>query len=120
MRFATSASFITLAASALVSAAPVRRAAAAQDLTVLSKFFPPILATCDLTTSPSAFAHVLEQFETEFYTQALAKFQTSDFTSAGFADAQVPIQQFQAIQTDEATHTSVLAVRISPLQKTVS
>ncbi|KAH8105484.1 ferritin-like domain-containing protein [Cristinia sonorae] len=95
MRFATSASLIALAASSLVSAAPVRRAADPQDLLVLT------------------FAHVLEQFETQFYTQALAKFQEPDFTTAGFSNAQVPIQQFTAIQGDEATHTEILASTIT-------
>ncbi|TCD70477.1 hypothetical protein EIP91_003238 [Steccherinum ochraceum] len=93
MRFALTTSIVALAAS-FVSAAPVRRAANPQDLLVLT------------------FAHVLEQLETQFYTQALAKFQESDFTSAGFSDAQVPIQQFTAIQSDESTHTDVLASTI--------
>ncbi|THH33797.1 hypothetical protein EUX98_g463 [Antrodiella citrinella] len=95
MRFATSASIVALAASSFVNAAPIRRAAAPQDLLVLT------------------FAHVLEQFETQFYTQALAKFQVSDFTSAGFADANVPIQQFTSIQSDESTHTDILASTIT-------
>ena len=60
------------------------------------------------------FANVLEQLETQFYTQALQKFQESDFIAAGFTSAQVPIQQFQAIQSDEASHTTVLAVGIYP------
>ena len=53
---------------------------------------------------------MLEQLETQFYTQALQKFQASDFTSAGFISAQTPIQQFTAIQIDESTHTTVLEV----------
>ena len=60
---------------------------------------------------PSAeFADVLEQFESQFYQQALQKFQSSDFTAAGFVDAQVPIQQFTAIQSDEASHQTALEV----------
>lgn len=51
---------------------------------------------------------MLEQLETQFYSQALQKFQTSDFTAAGFSDANVPIQQFTNIQSDESTHTSIL------------
>ena len=43
------------------------------------------------------FANVLEQLETQFYTEALSKFQVSDFTAAGFSDANVPIQQFQFV-----------------------
>ena len=56
------------------------------------------------------FADVLEQLETEFYTQALAKFQASDFTAAGFASSQVAIEQFSTIQGDESTHSTVLQV----------
>ncbi|ELU45705.1 cytochrome b2 (L-lactate ferricytochrome C oxidoreductase) [Rhizoctonia solani AG-1 IA] len=55
------------------------------------------------------FANVLEQLETEFYKQALAKFKESDFTAAGFVSASVPVEQFNSIATDEATHTSTLA-----------
>jgi len=77
---------LVLSASAL----PVKRAANGTDLTVLQ------------------FANVLEQLETSFYGQALSKFQESDFTAAGFSNAQVPIEQFTAIAKDEATHTSVL------------
>ncbi|KLO15776.1 hypothetical protein SCHPADRAFT_824188 [Schizopora paradoxa] len=61
------------------------------------------------------FANVLEQLETQFYTEALQKFQTSDFTAAGFADANVPIQQFTNIMNDESTHTTVLAAAIQSL-----
>lgn len=65
------------------------------------------------TTDPVAeFAHVLEQLETQFYTQALQKFQPADFVAAGFSDPTVPVQQFAAIQSDEATHTTVLEVSI--------
>ena len=63
-----------------------------------------------LTTPAAEFADVLEQFESQFYQQALKKFQASDFTSAGFVDAQVPVQQFTQIQLDEATHQTALEV----------
>jgi len=100
MRFssfsASTVSLYALGASLLAASAPInlKRAGNPTDLLVLK------------------FAHVLEQFETQFYTQALQKFQTSDFTSAGFTDPQVPIQQFQAIQSDESTHTSILGQTI--------
>ncbi|KAF5363560.1 hypothetical protein D9756_000950 [Leucocoprinus leucothites] len=88
-------SFVSLALATspfLVSAAPARiygkRAAA--DITVLK------------------FADVLEQLESSFYSQALQKFQESDFTSAGFSSSDIPIQQFKLIQGDEATHSTVL------------
>ena len=57
----------------------------------------------------------MEQLETEFYTQALSKFQTSDFISAGFSDASVPVQQFTNIMSDESTHTTVLEQVIQSL-----
>jgi rubrerythrin len=67
------------------------RAASANDITVLK------------------FANVLEQLETEFYQQALAKFKEPDFTAAGFVSASVPVEQFTSIASNEATHTSTLA-----------
>jgi rubrerythrin len=90
-----SAAFIALAAPFLVAAAPMKRAASATDLLVLQ------------------FAHVLEQLETQFYSQALAKFQESDFVAAGFSNAQIPIQQFTDISNDESTHVSVLESTIT-------
>ncbi|PPR03319.1 hypothetical protein CVT24_012595 [Panaeolus cyanescens] len=54
------------------------------------------------------FADVLEQLESEFYRQALAKFQSQQFIDAGFASSQVPVEQFTTIQADEATHSVVL------------
>lgn len=61
------------------------------------------------------FADVLEQLETQFYSEALAKFQVSDFLAAGFTDATVPIQQFTAIQSDESTHETTLSSTITTL-----
>lgn len=57
------------------------------------------------------FADVLEQLESSFYSEALSKFQESDFTAAGFPNAQLAIEQFVSIQSDEATHSDVLEVR---------
>lgn len=51
-----------------------------------------------LLNPSSEFANVLEQLETEFYSEALQKFQASDFTAAGFADPNVPIQQFTCVR----------------------
>lgn len=63
--------------------------------------------------SPHAeFADVLEQLESKFYSEALAKFKESDFTSAGFPNAQLAIEQFVSIQSDEATHSVALRVRL--------
>ncbi|KAH7343602.1 ferritin-like domain-containing protein [Rhizoctonia solani] len=91
MRYSTL--FAPLSCSLLALAAPMKypRAASANDITVLK------------------FANVLEQLETEFYKQALAKFKESDFTAAGFVSASVPVEQFNSIASNEATHTSTLA-----------
>ncbi|KAF9268389.1 hypothetical protein L218DRAFT_853514 [Marasmius fiardii PR-910] len=88
MRYSTL--FVLAAPLAAVHAAPLRRQQANLDVTVLK------------------FADVLEQLESKFYSDALAKFQPSDFTSAGFVSADIPVQQFQVIQQDEATHSTVL------------
>lgn len=61
------------------------------------------------------FAHVLEQLETQFYAQALKAFQASDFTTAGFNNPQLVVDQLTFIANDEATHTTVLEVRLLPL-----
>ncbi|KAI0939057.1 hypothetical protein AcV5_000577 [Taiwanofungus camphoratus] len=93
-----SLSFIfALSVSVLIHGAPIRRAANSSDVTVLR------------------FADVLEQFESQFYSQALSTFQDSDFTAAGFSDAQIPIQQFTSIQSDEASHVSILESTIQSL-----
>ncbi|KAG6836625.1 hypothetical protein H0H93_005968 [Arthromyces matolae] len=54
------------------------------------------------------FADLLEQMENSFYTQAIQKFQDSDFTAAGFTSSQLPIEQFANIQSDEASHSQTL------------
>ncbi|KAI0366351.1 hypothetical protein BV20DRAFT_650824 [Pilatotrama ljubarskyi] len=91
------ASILALAAPLMVYGAPLRRDANPTDILVLK------------------FADVLEQFESTFYQQALSKFQSSDFTAAGFVDAQVPVQQFTQIQADEASHATVLESTIQSL-----
>lgn len=54
------------------------------------------------------FAFVLENLETQFYDQALKKFQPSDFVSAGFESSEVDIiiQQITIIQQDEFFHVT--------------
>ncbi|KAI0288262.1 ferritin-like domain-containing protein [Russula brevipes] len=74
----------------LVSAAPLQRGVDPGTVQVLQ------------------FAFVLENLETEFYRQALAKFKSSDFNTAGFSSADIAIEQFTAIQFDESSHVSVL------------
>jgi hypothetical protein len=95
MRFA--ASIIALAAPLFVAAAPWRRQDEATNLLVLK------------------FADVLEQLESQFYSEALAKFKESDFTAAGFPNAQLAIEQFMSIQSDEAIHAVALEETIKAL-----
>ncbi|KDR74478.1 hypothetical protein GALMADRAFT_99524 [Galerina marginata CBS 339.88] len=97
MHFPSSLVALIAATPLLVSAAPTRfskRTVSATDMLVFK------------------FADVLEQLESTFYSQALAKFQSSDFTSAGFSSTQIPIEQFTTIQQDEATHSTVLQAAI--------
>lgn len=63
------------------------------------------------------FADVLEQLESKFYSDAIAKFQDSDFTAAGFISAQVPKEQFAVIQSDEATHSTALQAALASFGK---
>lgn len=95
MRFITS--IIALASPLLVAAAPFAKRDAATNLLVLQ------------------FADVLEQLETQFYSEALSKFKESDFTSAGFPNAQLAIEQFLSIRDDEAIHSDALQQTILAL-----
>jgi len=89
MRFATITA--ALAAPLLVSAAPTRhKRASANDILVLQ------------------FADVLEQLESIFYTQALAKFVAKDFTDAGISIPDIAIQGFQGILSHETAHSQFL------------
>jgi hypothetical protein len=90
MRFSTA--FIALSAPFLVSAAPARFYGKRSEADVLV----------------FKFADVLEQLETQFYQQAIDKFQDSDFIDAGFPDTQIPVEQFLQILEDESTHSVVL------------
>jgi len=103
MRF--SVLFVATAAPFLAVAAPVKwtRAAADANIIVLQ------------------FAEILEQLETEFYTQALTKFVASDFTTAGISLPDIAIQNFQNIQSHEAAHVKIIddtlaALGSQPLQ----
>ncbi|KAG8863722.1 hypothetical protein FRB96_007559 [Tulasnella sp. 330] len=89
--------FSFLLSAVSIHAAPVRRAPSSTDILVFQ------------------FAGVLELLETDFYTQALAKFKSSDFTDAGFANVDVPIEIFQGILNDESTHSSVIESAIKSL-----
>ncbi|KAG6831898.1 hypothetical protein H0H87_003549 [Tephrocybe sp. NHM501043] len=97
-----SSALFALAAPLLASAAPARfyGKRAASDVLVFK------------------FADVLEQLEAGFYSQAIAKFQDSDFTSAGFTSSQIAVEQFQGIQADEATHSQVLQAALKSFGET--
>ncbi|KAJ3713926.1 ferritin-like domain-containing protein [Lentinula raphanica] len=98
MRFSTS--LLTLAVPLAANAAPLhmtKRQAAAIDVTVLQ------------------FANTLEQLESQFYAAGLSKFQDSDFQAAGFSASSLAIQQITNIQSDEATHASVLEEELTAL-----
>lgn len=61
---------------------------------------------------------MLENLETEFYTQALAKFKPSDFVAAGFNNVNIPTELFTTILSDESTHTSVIEEELTALGQT--
>ncbi|KAF8075842.1 ferritin-like domain-containing protein [Lyophyllum atratum] len=100
MRF--SSAIIALAAPLLASAAPARfyGKRAASDILVLK------------------FADVLEQLESSFYQQAIAKFKDTDFTAAGFPSSMVAVEQFQSIQADEAAHSVALQAALKSFGET--
>jgi len=97
-----SSALFALAAPLLVSAAPARfyGKRAASDVLVFK------------------FADVLEQLESSFYQQAIAKFTAADFTNAGFPSSQIPIEQFQSIQADEAAHSVALQAALKSFGET--
>jgi hypothetical protein len=97
-----SSAFLALAAPLLASAAPARFYGKRADSDILV----------------FKFADVLEQLESTFYQQAIAKFKDADFTAAGFPSSQIPIEQFQSIQADEATHSVVLQAALKSFGET--
>jgi len=84
--------FTTLLAALplLVSARPIRRSVSANDALVLK------------------FANLLENLETQFYAQGLAKFQSSDFSDAGFTSPEMVTEILTSIHLDESTHETFL------------
>jgi len=95
MRYSSTLLAALSAAPLLVSARPIRRAPSAADVLVFQ------------------FANVLEQLETEFYKQGIAKFQDSDFQAAGFSSSLIASQTLTTIQSDEATHTTFIQQTLS-------
>ncbi|KAJ6510285.1 ferritin-like domain-containing protein [Mycena vitilis] len=91
MRYSSTLLAALAAAPLLVSARPVKSRAASAN-----------------TALAFQFANVLEQLETEFYKQGIAKFQDSDFQAAGFSSSLIASQTLTNIQLDEATHTTVI------------
>lgn len=110
MRF--SVPLIALAASLTANASPIKvtRDVSATTVTVLSTYNVFSNTHCPSTDSVPIvveFAEILEQLETQFYTQALAKFQPSDFTAAGISVPDVAIQNFQDILAHETAHVAM-------------
>jgi len=99
MRFST---VISLACSALplaVNAAPLlqTRQLNETDTLVLRQLYPLSLSPRLRISAHSSleFAEVLNQLESQFYVQALEKFQDSDFSAAGFSVVDVPKEVFK-------------------------
>lgn len=65
-----------------------------------------------------AFADVLEQLESAFYTQALKQFNASSFEMAGFASSQTPIQQIETTANEENAH--VIAIQVCEYRQSIS
>lgn len=65
------------------------------------------------------FAAVLEQLESQFYTQALQKFSDEDFSNAGFSSLQVVKEQITTIQSDEESHLDFLTKGLTALGSSV-
>jgi len=61
------------------------------------------------------FADVLEQLESQFYSQGIAKFKEADFSAAGFTSPTLVAQQLTTIQNDEATHSTILQAVLKSL-----
>jgi hypothetical protein len=93
MRFATFA--VAFTAPFLVSAVPTKFKRASDNDVLVMKF-----------------ARVLEELETDFYKQALAKFVEQDFIDAGIALPAIAVQNFQAILDHEAAHTQFLGAAL--------
>jgi hypothetical protein len=54
------------------------------------------------------FAFVLENFETQFYHQALNTFQPSDYSNAGFMSSEIVIEEITIIESDESVHVTAI------------
>ncbi|KAN0097813.1 Ferritin-like domain containing protein [Tylopilus felleus] len=80
-----------------------------------SVFSSPLKHDPETDIQVLALANVLEQLESAFYTQALQRFNVSSFEAAGYASSQIPIQQFQAVASDESTHAITLQSAIHAL-----
>jgi hypothetical protein len=107
--------FLVLAAPLFAFAMPLPRQdsnSTAGDLLVLRSYSPsPSCNELIMSWALLEFADVLEQLESQFYSQALTTFQSQDFLDAGFTSSQTPIQLFTGIQNDEQTHDLFLQVR---------
>jgi len=83
--------FVALAAPFLLtSAAPAYKRAVPLDALVVK------------------FALALNQLESAFYDEALTKFKAADFLTAGFSAAEIPLEQYKTVSTDEKAHIAFL------------
>jgi len=86
-------------------AGPVRftRRDNANNILVL-RAYPQQIKIPRLLISPSEFAAVLEQLESQFYAEALQKFSESDFQNAGFSSIQVVQEQITYVSPNLSAH----------------
>lgn len=74
---------------------------------VLAAPTPSLVKRADIDTTILNYALTLEHLEATFYKQGLANFSESDFTSAGFTEANF-YTNLQQLAVDEATHVTFL------------
>ncbi|KAK7019108.1 ferritin-like domain-containing protein [Favolaschia claudopus] len=95
MRYSTIFAAVLASAPLLTSARPVRARDAATNALVFQ------------------FANVLNQLESEFYKQGIAKFKDSDFTAAGFTSSAMVSQALTTIKADEDTHIAAIQAALT-------
>jgi hypothetical protein len=58
----------------------------------------------------SDIAAVLENLDTTFYKESLAKFQPKDYIDAGFKSSDIPTTELTIVGSEEAAHAQILEV----------
>ncbi len=109
MRFITAT--VALLTSTLVSAAPTlyTRQQSKANLAVLRNILHIFKPWNNLSHIYPLleFAELLEELETNFYTQALQKLRAQDFVDAGFSVAQIALDNVNGIMGNEAAHAQL-------------